>query len=141
MAVPSPITGHALQPADASLGGQRARDNHLARQAQRGRLIRLADQIVAGVEEGEIGQAALEVAAQAMQRASDGLECVPIDSMLDVVRAVEIATALHKMHRLVTGQSTSNALSLSASLDGADLDAKRAALQEQLNKLGDTPSE
>lgn len=131
--VPSPITGYAFTPEDARKGSAAGRAARNANLAQRGRIQTTATVIAQAVEEGQIGTDALQVCATILARADELAATVEADTALDLQRLAETAATLHKIHRLVTGQSTSNAASITA--DAGDLEARRAALLAQLAPL------
>ena len=62
--------------------------------------------VVAEVE--DVAPAALETALNAMLRADETMDTVPVDTMLDVKRLAETAEILHRISRLASGQSTAN---------------------------------
>ena len=131
--VPSPITGYAFTPEDGRKGAAIANAVIAQRAAQRAQTIAIADRIVQGIEEGDIGQASLETCARILAKADTVVDSLTVETPLDLQRLAETASTLHKIHRLVTGQSTSNAASIHG--DAADLAARRAELLAQLNPL------
>lgn len=127
---------HTLTSEDSRKGAQVVNANlHQARLQtyERGRLL---DQVTQSIETGDIGTAAYQTALDVIQavqdRAATGL---PLDESIDIYRAAQVAETIFKIHRLATGQSTSNAAH--ATVDPVELQARLAALQPA--PTGDTP--
>lgn len=129
---------HTFTPEESALGGQRgAATRHqqtLERTTRAYRIANLVDQ----VDQGSIGQSALETAFDAILRLEQELPSVPVNDTLDVYRLGQVADALFKIHRLATGQSTSNAAH--ATVDPVELQARLSALQATELPGTDTPA-
>ena len=134
--VPSPITGYAFTPDDQRKGARKGLAQRDANLAERGRIQATATTIARVVEEGQIGSDALAVCATILERADQLASVVEADSALDLQRLAETAATLHKIHRLVTGQSTSNALT--ASVDAGDIASRKAELRARLDAMDTT---
>lgn len=138
IAPPSPVTGYAFTRADID----RATASRIARaEEQRGnRALELTelkakrafvDALVAEWELGDIGQAGLVGAMQGIAHLAEALPALEINTSLDAVRVAQTVEILFKIHRLATGQSTSNAAALS--VDVTELASRKAELLARLN--------
>ena len=124
---------HSFTPEESSKGGRNAavaRRERIAEQIERRAVI---DSIIETWETGEIGTTAVAAAQEILARLLGGLDGSEIRTSLDVERYARAADLLFKMHRLATGQSTSNAASLA--VDATELAARREALLKQLAPL------
>lgn len=122
-------------PEECSKGGIQAAENRRIRIAQQVERRQIIDDMIAAWETGEIGTAALASAQELLARLMEGIGDSEIRTSLDVERYARAADLLFKMHRLATGQSTSNTASLHGNLDAESLAARRAELVRQFDPL------
>lgn len=125
---PSPISGKGFTHDEASRGAQASNAIQETNRRQLYRNRHDAYQLVKAVELGEIGQAAYETALQVIEAIATRAELgLPLDESIDIYRAAQVAETIFKIHRLATGQSTSNNAHAAVSAD--DVASKLAELQ------------
>lgn len=132
---PSPNGGHQLTVEDARRGALAAQDARRARIAVKAERHDAINRLLDGLETEQIGPAAALSAFELMTLILDTELPAPASS-LDVVRYAQAAEVLFKTYRLATGQSTSNAASLS--VDVSDLAARKQELIARMTGTVDT---
>ncbi len=126
---------HVFTPDEMSRGGKRGAETRNRQALERARTGTFVHNIATEIETGSIGRKVYEVALRAATRIDQSLDDFPIDESIDVYRLGQVLEVLHKIYRLETGQSTSNAAH--ASIEPGQLDAQRVALLARLQPTDD----
>lgn len=93
----------------------------------------LVTRIIDAAESGDFGTEALIGALEGARTLAEALSTLPVGDYLDATRAAAVTDTLFKLHRLATGQSTSN--QLSGTVDAAVLTSRLADAQARLAEL------
>lgn len=127
---------HTFTPEETALGG---RNGTLARHQKRleaGARAATIAPLVDAIQQGSIGQAALEATLRMLARLDDAIPNIPVEDSLDADRLARALSEVFKVHRLATGQSTSNAAHATVSAD--DVASKLAELQARTSDAQST---
>lgn len=104
---------------------QRVRQERIAERAQRQEVVNL---VTDWADRENLSLAAMQAALTAIQRGSQALNDVPLETALDVLRSAEAARIWHSLMRLEMGESTSNVAT--SNVDKAELLARLGRIQE-----------
>lgn len=127
----------AFDPTSATSAARKSVQVRRERAARRGLASEVAYRIVTELD--DVAPAALQAALVALQRASDALEEVPVETTLDAKRVAETAEIVHRISRLASGQSTANVAH--ANMSDEERAERMAYLRSRIGQLdADTPA-
>jgi Mg2+ and Co2+ transporter CorA len=131
-----PQPAYKLTPEDGRKGALAVNEQRRLATELRRRQLAVADAIVDEVS--DLSPAALRAVLAITQRVEDELAAIEVSEALDLQRMANTAEILHRIHRLASGQSTSN--NAHATLTDEERAARLAQLRAMSGQREESPA-